>query len=124
MKCLFPICFYTDSFPPRAFSIQPKEGTPAEEGFTKTLICKTSSIPRPTYRWLKDDVYLSQNSTSTAWTFRILSLARNDTGVYRCEATNELGSVLSAPANLKVSCKYRKNPKFLDQKLVMLNSSP
>ena len=74
-----------------------------EEGSTKTLICKTSSVPRPTYCWLKDGVYVSENSTTLQ--FRIQSLSRSDAGVYRCEATNELGSVLSAVANLQVACK-------------------
>ena len=92
-------------FPPRDFSEEPKEGTPLQERFTKTFVCRTSSHPQAEIRWLKDGVFIS-NFSSSLYSIRIENIQRNDSGVYRCIARNEFGSILSSGAKLKVACKY------------------
>ena len=102
-NCSFSV--FADQFPPRDFTDEPDEGTPFREGDLKPkpIICKTSSIPTANYRWLKDGVYVSNFSRS--YSYRLQNVNRSDAGVYRCEASNELGSILSSGANLQVACK-------------------
>ena len=74
-------------------------------------MCRTSSHPPAEFRWLKDGVFIS-NFSSSLYSIRIENIRRNDSGVYRCIAKNEFGSILSSGAKLEVSCKYdRKHVK-------------
>ncbi|KAL4239205.1 Protein sidekick-2 [Mactra antiquata] len=88
-------------YPPTSFNPLPTAGSPGKVGDTKFLVCRTSSNPVASNRWLKDGEYVTNSSTS--YTFKIENLDLHDVGRYRCEASNPLGAILSPPADLYVA---------------------
>uniref|UniRef100_A0A671Q453 ADAMTS-like protein 3 n=1 Tax=Sinocyclocheilus anshuiensis TaxID=1608454 RepID=A0A671Q453_9TELE len=60
-----------------------------------TLMCPTQGLPPPNLSWSKDGAPL-QNSDRVSWDsegeVHILSPGASDVGIYRCTATNDLGS--------------------------------
>jgi len=66
------------------------------EGVSVTLECRASGVPRPTVSWLKNDLDLPVDARLTVddgGTLRLTALTLSDSGVYRCVASNSLGSV-------------------------------
>ena len=66
------------------------------EGASATLRCRASGVPRPSVSWLKNDLELpvdARLSVDEGGTLQLTALKRTDSGVYRCVASNSLGSV-------------------------------
>jgi len=68
------------------------------EGGSATLQCRASGVPRPSVSWLKNDLDLPSAAdrrllVDDDGTLRLTELRRADSGVYRCVASNSLGSV-------------------------------
>lgn len=91
----------TDNYPPTVFTQQPQGGLPEVIGNRKVLTCSANGIPSPVYRWIKDGVLVSQNSSDMSLQIKNISLS--DAGVYQCIASNELGSLLSSRATVSVA---------------------
>lgn len=76
-----------------------------------TLTCRVnSSYPAVSaVQWAKDEVNLG----AEGYVLRLASVAWNDSGVYTCQATNDVGSLVSAPLSLHVfseSCMRLRGP--------------
>jgi len=66
------------------------------EGASASLRCSASGVPRPTVSWLKNDLDLPVDvrlRVDDNGTLQMTELRRADSGVYRCVASNSLGSV-------------------------------
>ena len=66
------------------------------EGESATLQCSASGVPRPTVSWQKNDLDLPGDvrlRVNDSGTLQLTELRRTDSGVYRCVASNSLGSV-------------------------------
>ncbi|XP_062604196.1 protein sidekick-like, partial [Saccostrea cucullata] len=87
--------------PPMYFSREPECGSAVSESGVKILTCQSYSDPPPEYRWLREGTYVSQASLSG--TFRMYSINRTAAGIYRCQATNKLGSILSDSCRVEVA---------------------
>ena len=93
--------------------VSPKNTT-ALEGTRVRLVCQAEAHPNNiTYQWFRDgvDVHLVTGLMARAGiygdgSFIISSVQRTDSGWYRCQPTNGLGSPPSADAFLNVTCKF------------------
>ncbi|PVD38929.1 hypothetical protein C0Q70_01554 [Pomacea canaliculata] len=74
-------------------------------GSTKSLTCSAAGSPNPVYSWIQNDVYYKNYSRNDVnmKTLRIVNLQENDSGMFRCLASNSLGAELSQAAEIKVA---------------------
>lgn len=66
------------------------------EGASASLHCRASGVPRPSVSWLKNDLDLPVDArlrVNDGGTLELTELRRTDSGVYRCVASNSLGTV-------------------------------
>ena len=81
----------------------------ATEGDELTLQCTASGNPIPNVTWTKDDndVELASTVQTAVSTLIISSVTREDSGVYKCTATNAAGAgsnTLSVKVKRKRKC--------------------
>lgn len=70
-----------------------------------------SGFPQLQYRLLKNDKPLTDFSTESF--HRIFSTKREDEGMYRCVASNKVGTILGEEFKIVVACEYY--PAILNQ---------
>ena len=70
------------------------------EGGSVTLSCQASGPPTPMVSWIKPDRQRIDVSEVV-----LTNINRNETGEYRCEASNECGNATET-AHIDVQCKY------------------
>ena len=81
-------------------SIQSIEDQFVIESRNTSLICNASGTPQPTVFWI--NVASGQRTNSSVLEFT--NINRNEAGEYRCEASNDCGSVMEA-VNVTVLCE-------------------
>lgn len=76
---------------------RPMTNTKAIEGETAVLECAASASPSPTYRWTKDHAPVPMTRRhfiiANQQLLVIVDASSNDSGVYGCHVSNELGAV-------------------------------
>ena len=86
----------------------------ASAGGNVTFNCTATGLPQPNITWYKDGqevtegVESSQGLQSTASTLTLVNVDQDDSGVYWCNATNELFvrlESMSPTGNLSVFCE-------------------
>ena len=103
---LFSISLVTaDS--PNNVTVQANPGLDVKENVLLTLSCSAESNPpvsSVTWRKTTDgrEEIIQQTQTQT---FRVNSASPSDSGLYSCEATNDIGRGKSQPAEVKVRCE-------------------
>ncbi|XP_060936961.1 B-cell receptor CD22-like [Limanda limanda] len=95
---------------PKHVTVQANPGLDVTENVLLTLSCSAESNPpvsSVTWRKTTDgrEEIIQQTQTQT---FRVNSASPSDSGLYSCEATNDIGSGKSQPAEVKVRYKPRK----------------
>ena len=82
-------------------AIQAIEDVNITEGRNLTLLCKVSGInPPPIVSWIKVGGDTTTNEHEVVFT----NISRNETGEYKCEASNVCGNA-SETATIEVQCK-------------------
>ena len=90
----------------------PPQSQPIREGSNVTLTCNATGNPEPTtFSWtiggsavntsVNPRISLSANNKELT----ITNVSRKDSGEYKCEATNSVGTTSSEVATLDVQCK-------------------
>ncbi|XP_062256249.1 B-cell receptor CD22-like isoform X3 [Platichthys flesus] len=97
-------------YSPKHVTVQANPGLDVKENVLLTLSCSAESNPpvsSVTWRKTTDgrEEIIQQTQTQT---FRVNSASPSDSGLYSCEATNDIGSGKSQPAEVKVRYKPRK----------------
>ena len=89
----------------------PPQSQPIREGSNVTLTCNATGNPEPTFSWNigGSAVNTSVNprislSSDNKW-LTITNVNRKDSGEYKCEATNRVGTTGFGVATLDVQCK-------------------
>ena len=102
------------------------------QGSSVTFSRDANSIPEPTYSWTKDgSAITADNRISFSADNKQLSLTnvnKTDSGVYRCVAANNVGTVKSNAATLTVPCKktfthFLHKPNHVALKVNILSNS-
>ena len=74
-----------------------------------TFSCNSTANPLPTTLWTKDESAITNDSRiSFSVVNKVLTITnvnRNDSGEYRCVASNKLGNDTSKAAELNVKCE-------------------
>ncbi|XP_034468053.1 hemicentin-1-like [Hippoglossus hippoglossus] len=97
-------------YSPKHVTVQANPGLDVKENVLLTLSCTAESNPpvsSVTWRKTTDGREEIDLQTQTQ-TFRVNSASPSDSGLYSCEATNDIGSGKSQPAEVKVRYKPRK----------------
>ena len=81
-------------------SIQSIEDQFIIESHNTSLFCNASGTPQPTVFWI--NVASGQRTNSSVLEFT--NINRSEAGEYRCEASNECGSVVEV-VNITVQCE-------------------
>ena len=81
-------------------SIQSIEDQLIIESHNTSLFCNASGTPQPTVFWI--NVASGQQTNSSVLEFT--NINRSEAGEYRCEASNECGSVVEV-VNVTVQCE-------------------
>ncbi|XP_053289611.1 B-cell receptor CD22 isoform X2 [Pleuronectes platessa] len=94
----------TVKYSPKHVTVQVNPGLDVKENVSLTLSCSAESNPpvsSVTWRKTTDgrEEIIQQTQTQT---FRVNSASPSDSGLYSCEATNDIGSGKSQPAEVKV----------------------
>ncbi|XP_053289682.1 B-cell receptor CD22 [Pleuronectes platessa] len=94
-------------YSPNNVTVQANPGLDVNENVLLTLSCSAESNPpvsSVTWRKTTDgrEEIIQQTQTQT---FRVNSASPSDSGLYSCEATNDIGSGKSQPAEVKVRCE-------------------
>ena len=76
----------------------------AATGGTATLSAAVSGAPQPSFQWLKNGVPVAGAMQAT---LTLTNVQANDAGMYAVVATNAVGSVTSAPAELRIGSSER-----------------
>ena len=71
------------------------------EGNNLTPTCNVSGIPTPVVSWIKPDGQRFNESV-----LELLKVSRNQSGTYRCEASNNCGNAMKT-ASVDVQCKQK-----------------
>ena len=80
-------------------SIDAIQNETVTEGGSVTLSCNASGTPTPMVSWIKADGQRVNGSELV-----LTNINRNETGEYRCEASNECGNA-NETAHINVQCK-------------------
>ncbi len=80
-------------------AIQPIQNKTITEGGNVTLSCQATGTRQQTVSWFKPDGQRVDGSD-----LALTNINRNETGEYRCEASNECGNA-SQTATIDVQCK-------------------
>ena len=101
-------------------TVSPLDQTVVREGNTTTITCETFGYPPPIVWWdridgtLSDRVSVSDsvsapigygNVTRVSVNLTITNASREDTGVYMCSASNEIGSD-DSNGSITVQCRF------------------
>ena len=93
---------------PPEFTAHP-QGKTSMQGSSVAFSTDANGVPEPTFSWTKDgSAVTADNRISFSADNKQLSLTnvnKTDSGVYRCVATNNVGTVKSIAATLTVPCK-------------------
>ena len=107
-------------------TVSPLDHTIVREGKTTTITCEALGYPPPTVVWsrtngiLNDRVSVSDNVsvptgygnvTRVSVNLTITNASIEDTGVYMCSASNEIGSD-DSNVNITVQCKFYSIIKY------------
>ena len=85
---------------PPSITTQPTERK--DKLFDKvTLMCSADGDPNPVIRWYKDSVAL-EGPQSVGGVYSIDRIKPEDRGTYHCEATNTVGTAISASAKVQI----------------------
>ena len=80
-----------------------------KEGGNVTFSCNSTANPLPTTSWTKDESAITNDSRiSFSVVNKVLTITnvnRNDSGEYRCVASNKLGNDSSKAAELNMKCE-------------------
>ena len=80
-----------------------------KEGGNVTFSCNSTANPLPTTSWTKDESAITNDSRiSFSVVNKVLTITnvnRNDSGEYRCVASNKLGNDSSKAAELNTKCE-------------------
>ena len=75
--------------------------------------CKAVSLSKVTYKWIHNGTELNLTATSESYRLNepdgnltVINITQNESGRYRCIASNRLGSALSLKAEIRVACEY------------------
>ena len=90
----FVICFTVPA------GVYPVENITVTEGETRTLTCNVSGSPIPSVTWTA----VNTGNQTVGLTHELTNINRNDTGEYKCEASNSCGQD-TASTFLNVQCK-------------------
>ena len=75
-----------------------------------TFSCNSTANPLPTTLWTKDESPITNDSriifSVVNKVLTITNVNRNDSGEYRCVASNKLGNDTSKAAQLNVECEF------------------
>lgn len=108
---------YRTDFPPKLIHQPADVQVPVNK--PHTIECPIESRPESEVRWFKDDSLLEPQLGHTEQSGKELmffQITKNDSGAYYCEASNQLGSITSAPFKLAVlSSKYFSNPLIISR---------
>ena len=81
-----------------------------KEGGNVTFSCNSTANPLPTTSWTKDKSPITNDSrisySVVNKVLTIMNVNRNDSGKYRCVASNKLGNDTSKATKLNVKCKF------------------
>ena len=81
-----------------------------KEGGNVTFSCNSTANPLPTTSWTKDESAITNDSRiSFSVVNKVLTITnvnRNDSGEYRCVASNKLGNDSSKTAELNMKCEF------------------
>ena len=81
-----------------------------KEGGNVTFSCNSTANPLPTTSWTKDKSPITNDSrisySVVNKVLTIMNVNRNDSGKYRCVASNKLGNDTSKAAKLNVKCEF------------------
>ncbi|XP_062250798.1 B-cell receptor CD22-like [Platichthys flesus] len=89
-------------YSPKHVTVQANPGLDVKENMLLTLSCSAESNPPvSSVTWRKTTDGREEIIQQTQ-TFRVNSASRSDSGLYSCEATNDIGSGKSQPAEVKV----------------------
>ena len=89
-------------------SIAPIQNETVTEGDNVTLSCNASGTPTPMVSWIKADGQRVNGSELV-----LTNINRNETGEYRCEASNECG-IATETALVDVQCKLIQCDMLVD----------
>ena len=107
-------CFLIDQQP--IFTSQPTDTGPLFSGARGILQCSASGTPPLTYRWIKDNSYITNDSTNGV--LLLSQVDKSDVATYQCVALNPLGSVLSNKAQLTIAYIERPTQPYSTEKRV------
>ena len=86
------------------------ESEDIKEGGNVTFSCNSTANPLPTTLWTKDESPITNDSriifSVVNKVLTITNVNRNDSGEYRCMASNKLGNDTSKAAQLNVECEF------------------
>lgn len=76
-----------------------------------TIPCKAVSLSKVTYKWIHDGIELNLTTKSYRLNepdgnLTVINITQNESGRYRCIASNGFGSALSLKAEIRVACEY------------------
>ena len=75
-----------------------------------TFSCNSTANPLPTTLWTKDESPITNDSriifSVVNKVLTITNVNRNDSGEYRCVASNKLGNDTSKAAQLNMECEF------------------
>lgn len=78
-----------------------------------TIPCKAVSLSKITYKWIHNGTELNLTTTSESYRLNepdgnltVINITQNESGRYRCIASNGFGSALSLKAEIRVACEY------------------
>lgn len=98
--CLFYSWAYEDAPKETKIITNP---TDVKEGESITLHCSTNAHPAASYKWFKGEDSLNQLSSE----YKLHQAKSEDSGSYRCEASNSLGKEVSSSV-IDIKCKLEK----------------
>ena len=84
-------------------SIQSIQNETLVEGSSRSLTCSASGIPPPNVAWIED----GSGQRTPGNVLRLINIYRNQSGEYRCEASNRCGNK-SVTTFVDVLCKLRE----------------